>query len=211
MRDKTVPIYVCPTDPNTTTLGSRAGGSWARGNYAANEGPTTGTWNGSSQSATPAAGSGTWNSKAPLWHNGSGTLISLTDGTSSTILINHVRVGTSAGDPRGSWALGVVGASITYGCPQGDCYGPNDSGGNSDDVAGCDNRPDILMGCHSGYGQANARSPHTGITMAAFGDGSVRSVMNSIDTNNWYFLLSSADGQSITASFHEGPFHGFGS
>ncbi|MBX9681227.1 MAG: DUF1559 domain-containing protein [Gemmataceae bacterium] len=201
MRDKTVPIYVCPSEANSAILGSRAGGSWARGNYAANEGPRQECWNGGTVTTTPAGGSGNWIAKAPLWHNGSSTLIGLTDGTSSTILVNHIRAGTSAGDPRGSWALGVVGASITTGCPAGDCFGPNDSGGNSDDVAGCDNRPDILMGCwNGGYGQANARSSHTGITLAGFGDGSVRTVLNSIDTNNWYFLLSSTDGQTPTAN-----------
>ena len=51
------------------------------------------------------------------------------------------------------------------------------------------------MGCwNGGYGQQNARSAHTGITIAAFGDGSVRTIQNAVSTNTWFFVQSALDG-----------------
>ena len=56
------------------------------------------------------------------------------------------------------------------------------------------------MGCWSGdYGQGQARSAHTGQTLALLGDGSVRGIANTIDTRNWFFLNSRNDGQNWVA------------
>src|SRR5262249_1385176 len=39
MRNQTIKTYLCPSESFKSTLGNRAGGNWARGNYAANDGP----------------------------------------------------------------------------------------------------------------------------------------------------------------------------
>src|SRR3954471_16584697 len=39
IRNQTIPIMLCPSDPNNTTPFALNGGNWARGNYAANGGP----------------------------------------------------------------------------------------------------------------------------------------------------------------------------
>jgi len=201
IRSSIVPIYVCPSDPNAAIPSSRTIGNWARGNYAANSGPATGLYNagGACGPNGVSGGSGNWYSGAVMWANDALKIQTIPDGSSNTILFNHVRAGPVAGDPRGSWAFGTYGGSITGNCPQGDCFGPNDTGCCSDDINGCQDRPDLLMGCWgNGTGQSTARAPHTGITLACFGDGSVHTVNNAIDMNTWFFLLSRDDGQPLT-------------
>src|SRR5262249_29592805 len=145
--------------------------NWTRSNYAANAGPSYGlptTQNGSSHQGNFGVQGG-----GVMCMNRGGKMSALTDqdGSSNTIMINNRRVSGDAQDPRGVWAFGDYGASITGGCPTGDCYGPNDTNSNSDDVYGCidhgsgsDNQQ---MGCWgNGSGQANARSAHTAGTTA---------------------------------------------
>jgi len=197
-----VPVYVCSSEDSNGTLATRLGPTpgWARGNYAMNcmSNNSGNRVAGILQSFTPAGGSGTYNGKGVSWANDAYKIETIPDGSSNTILINHVRVGKEASDIRGTWALGMVGASITSGCPSGDCYGPNDTGDNSDDVTGCTNHREFNMGCwNGGYGQGNARSAHTGITIAAFADGSVRTISNSVSTNTWFFVQSALDGQPL--------------
>ncbi len=206
----TIKSYVCPSDNQgpaytggASTPAATPAGGWARGNYAANQGPRSGwdsSLNGSPQAGlTPAGGSGSWSALGVMGPNWGATMTQLTnsDGLSNTIMVNEVRTGKEASDQRGSWALGILGASVTDGCPQGDCFGPNDTGGNADDNNSCTNHPEFSMGCWQGSnGQANARSAHTGGVNALFGDGSVHFIRNSIDTNTWFFLLSSVDGQT---------------
>jgi prepilin-type N-terminal cleavage/methylation domain-containing protein/prepilin-type processing-associated H-X9-DG protein len=208
IRGATIPPYVCPSEGNNGTLGARANSGWARGNYSANAGPSGGWDNGTANGSTPVRQitgfTGNFSAGAPMCINWGVKLGALTtqDGTSNTIMINEVRVGPNANDIRGSWAFGIVGGSITAGCPQGDCYGPNDSGCCADDVTGCTDDPANNMGCwNGGYGQSNARSAHTGGVNAAFADGSVRFVANSVALNVWFFMLSRNDGQSYSYDF----------
>ena len=112
-------------------------------------------------------------------------------------MINHIRVGPSADDMRGSWAFGQAGGSYTSLHAAGDCYTPNDTGDNSDDVLGCVNRKDIAMGCWgSGYGQGQARSTHSGGVNTGMGDGSVRFVRNTVSQRTWFLMNSASDGLS---------------
>jgi prepilin-type N-terminal cleavage/methylation domain-containing protein len=196
IRGQRIKTYICPSESFGDIQGSRAGGGWARGNYGANMGPAYG--NGAAGGASPTA-----NFSRPaggvMAINWGATMTTLTnqDGTSNTIMINHLRAGPEAGDPRGSWAFGY--GSVTFGHAVGDTVGPNDRGGNADDILGCVNRPDIGMGCWgSGTGQAQARAEHTGQTLASMADGSVRSFSNSISTANWYFANSRNDGMTWT-------------
>jgi len=208
MGTQTIPPMVCPSDPfvgtpytDAGTFSAALGGkNMARGCYAANTGPISGQPQNQNQgNATPSGGSGSYASGGVMGANWSLTMTALTnqDGASNTIMVNHVRAGPVSTDIRGTWIWGWYGASYTGGCPIGDCYGPNDTGGNSDDIIGCTNRPDIQMGCWgSGTGQANARAAHAGVVVAGMGDGSVRNVRNAVTTNIWFFMQSAIDGVS---------------
>jgi prepilin-type N-terminal cleavage/methylation domain-containing protein len=220
VRTTSVPTYLCPSEDKYKVLcarstgpvvvgGATVAGQWQRGNYAANTGPL-GTFQTSPGSTAPAilpplgnkgsasGGNGVAvRGAGPMTTNFGQTMAALTDqdGTSNTILVNHIRVGIDQNDPRGTWAFGMIGASETGNCPQGDCYGPNDTGCCSDDVTGCTDAPDLSMGCwNGGWGQATARSAHTGGTLAVMCDGSVRFVSSGVDVNVWYYMLSYNDG-----------------
>jgi len=201
MRGQNIPVYICPSESNGDTLGGRQGGGWARGNYAANAGPAdpNATRNGAGSSSNyglPGNGPMGINYGIGLqqWTNQSGT--------SNCIMINHIRVGPSADDMRGTWAFGQAGGSYTSLHAAGDCYTPNDTGCCSDDVSGCNDRPDIQMGCWSGgYGQAQARSEHSGGVMTCFGDVSVKFISNSIDERTWYIMNSRNSGQTMQYNF----------
>ena len=202
IRVATVPIYVCPSeDKNGTVMSAISGGNWARGNYAANVGPGGGNGVVGNTSNVTVPGGGTYIAKGVMWMNDAYKIQTIPDGSSNTVMVNHIRVGIDGNDRRGTWALGMIGASLSGGCPAGDCYGPNDSGSNSDDVVGCTNVPQQQMGCwNGGYGQANARSAHSGIVISAFGDGSVRTISNSVNLNTWFWVTSALDGQPFNSN-----------
>jgi len=201
IRSTVVKTLRCPSESFTDVMSSAVGGSWARGNYAANSGPDTpdGSANGASRQQGVAGGGPTFNAGGVMVVNWGSTIHGIEDGSSNTVLINHVRSGPIASDIRGSWAFGIT--SMTSGNAIGDCYTPNDTGCCSDDVAGCSDRPDMAMGCWSGgYGQVQARSQHTGGVLAAMGDGSVRFIRNAITPTTWFLMISRNDGQTWTDS-----------
>jgi len=198
VRSSIIPIMRCPSESNSDVMGNRSSNNWARGNYAANNGP--GGFPGNTNGTSNADGFG-WQGGGPMNINFGIRLgvLANQDGSSNTILINHLRCGPAANDMRGTWAFGEPGCSITAARAIGDCYTPNDTGCCSDDVRGCNDRPDIAMGCWNGdYGQGQARSEHTGGVTAAAGDGSVRFVSNAISQAQWYIINSRNDGQTIT-------------
>jgi len=198
VRNNIISNYQCPSEANGTTFANRAGGSWARGNYAANQGQGGGDV--TERNGVGGAIYGA-NVGGVLVINGGTTMTGITnaDGLSTTIMIGHVRSGLEVGDVRGSWALGVPGASTLANCPNGDCYGPNDTGCCSDDVRGCTDHPEVKMGCWSGdYGQGNNRSAHTGGVVLAMGDGSVFFLRDAVDNNTYARMMSSRDGQVYT-------------
>jgi len=195
IRTNKVASYICPSESNANTLGNRNSGNWVRGNYAANEGP-------GDPGATANGGGGNnyngWGlSGGVLCINSSPTLgqISNQDGTSNVIMIAHIRSGMNANDMRGTWAFGMPACSTIANCGVGDSYGPNDTGCCSDDVSGCDDLPNLKMGCwNGGYGQGTARSEHTGIVIATFTDGSVRNIRDGVTQQQFYYLTSRNDG-----------------
>ncbi len=199
MRSQVIKPYQCPSESFRQTLGTRAGGGWARGNYAANTGPGDpgSTANGGTSTQNPGnVGPGVVNGGVMCINWGdSVAVLSVEDGTSNTIMVNHLHVGPQTSDMRGTWAFGLPGCSITGNHAVGDCYTPNDTGCCSDDVLGCQDRPDIAMGCWSGgYGQGQARSAHPGGVNTGMGDGSVRFIRSSIDVRTWYLMNSRNDG-----------------
>jgi len=209
IRATVVPTYVCPSEANASTLwdgttgGSAGGASWARGNYGANMGagdPGTHARGGSQQINVPN-GLSNQTSAGVLVINGGTTMsgISNSDGLSNTIMVTHLRAGPTAGDVRGTWALGIPGASSHANSPNGDCWGPNHPNDGSDDVNGCSSQPNIQMGCwNGGDGQATARSQHTGGVVVGMGDGTVRFIRNAVSNDNWFRMISSRDGLTWT-------------
>src|SRR5207302_7216952 len=127
------------------------------------------------------------------------------DGTSFTIMINELRIGINSQDRRGTWAMGVGGASITCGLAVGDSTGPNDTNEYSDDTENCNDARHGPggPGGNSGWGplrigcsndnlpnnwpnwQANARSVHLDGVNVCFADGSVHYLWNSIRESVW--------------------------
>jgi prepilin-type N-terminal cleavage/methylation domain-containing protein/prepilin-type processing-associated H-X9-DG protein len=230
IRGATIKTYLCPSDVGANTpcgvSSVNAAGGWARGNYAANAGPAYanslvghgGVLYATSGGVSPA-GTYTWVSHATMSpaqyfnYPGGGVMainygarlsdLTGADGTSATILFNEIRIGLSAQDLRGTWAMGQMGASITGGCPQLDCYAPNDTGTASDDVHNAVNAPQLGMGAYitGGNDQANARSRHPGGVNAGFADGGVRFVSNGVDLYVWFFMQSRNDGQT----WNDGP------
>jgi len=198
IRSTPVKTFRCPSESFGDVMSSAAGGSWARGNYAANAGPGTpdATMNGAGP-VYGVPGGGNFAGGGVMTINFGSGIHRIEDGSSNTVMINHVRSGPSANDIRGSWAFPIT--AITAGNAIGDCYTPNDTGCCADDVAGCSDRPDIAMGCwNGGYGQTQARAQHTGMVLACMGDGAVRAVRNSISQRTWYFMISRNDGQVWT-------------
>jgi prepilin-type processing-associated H-X9-DG protein len=198
-------ILTCPSDTASAPFDGypRAPGPWMRGNYAANAGP--GWWQ---TSVNGGSYTEAYGSTGPVMGiNFGASLMGIPDGTSTTVLINEVRTGVSNLDPRGVWALGYPGSSVTAANAIGDCTTPNDGNELSDDLEGC---PAFFytgigtrdhMGCSTGYfnlgwpsWQAQARSRHPGGVNVCFADGSVRFVSNYVDQATWFAMLSSRDG-----------------
>lgn len=196
IRSTKINTFQCPSEGFLGTQGNRAGGGWERGSYAANMGPGDPggmAFGGSVGTSVGITGGGVMSIN---WGAGVATI---EDGSSNTVMVNHLRAGPAANDMRGTWAFGIPGGSTTANSSVGDSLTPNDRGCCSDDVLGCNDRPDIAMGCwNGGYGQANARANHTGQVLVGLGDGSVRGVRNSVDARTWCLMNTRNDGQTWT-------------
>jgi prepilin-type N-terminal cleavage/methylation domain-containing protein/prepilin-type processing-associated H-X9-DG protein len=218
VQNETIVTYLCPADVGskapfagyTSVVGvnsTPAPGPWARGNYAASAGP--GWWPISLNGAAYAESYGT---TGPVFGiNFGAALPNLRDGTSNVVLFNEVRVGVGTTDPRGVWAMGFPGASITAANAIGDCTTPNDANEGSDDVEGC---PQFWyagigaqdhIGCSTGLfnlgwasWQAQARSSHPGGVNVCFADGSVRFISDYIAQGLWFYVLSADDGNNVS-------------
>lgn len=215
IRGATVKTYRCPSDTGGDIPSNQAGGNWARGNYGANAGPGM-HWNGGSVGVANKGGpGGSWVDNNPNWNpveyypsymtgwsgggpmvvNGGTRLNTLQDGTSSTVLIDELRIGWNANDIRGSWAMGQCGASISSGNGRIDTPTPNLSFDGWDDIQGCQNNPTLGMGCCGcNSWQVTAKSRHSGGVMTGFADGSVKFVSNTVSQRTWWLIHSRNDG-----------------
>ena len=123
------------------------------------------------------------------------------DGSSNTIMLSEIRIGSylSDQDPRGTWAMGFPGASVTCGLGWDDVL-PNNTSTNSDDCEGCIQDDIGGMGAWPGcpYQQAQARSRHRNGVCVAMCDGSVRFVRNSVANDVWWMMNSRDDGLSFS-------------
>lgn len=120
--------------PGAAPFGWYPGKDWARGNYACNAGPGfyKKTYEGHSYKENFDLMAG-----PVMTMNYGCNLAAFEDGSSNTVMLNEVRVGVNQYDIRGTWALGVPGASITCGNAAGDATAPNDHNQKSDDIEDC--------------------------------------------------------------------------
>ena len=218
LRGNKIKAFLCPSDTNQDLMYDGTGSGncpagWARGNYAANQGPGS-TYNnnasGGSNDTRNISGANR-TAGAVMGANYGSAIARIEDGSSNTVLFSEIRVGLNATDRRGSWALGQPGASITSGNAVGDCYRPNDGrtgpGDYCDDIRISTYDYNTFtaqgMGAWNGCsnGQAQSRSRHTGGVVCAFSDASVRFVRDSISTDNWFQLLSRNDGLPPPSDF----------
>jgi hypothetical protein len=216
-----VKVFRCASDTGGSTVCSQAGGGWSRGNYGANLGPAM--FNNNTVLGDDACAQlvgGQWTEKianfdpGPLFPftkvagggavavNTSPRLTGFSDGTSSTVLIDELRVGPADTDIRGTWAFGQVGASLTAGAGRSDTPTPNYGLTGGDDIQSCTDRPDLGMGCANlpSY-QVTSRSRHTGGVLTAFVDGHIQFCKDSVTQGTWFMLHSRNDGMVISGDY----------
>jgi prepilin-type N-terminal cleavage/methylation domain-containing protein/prepilin-type processing-associated H-X9-DG protein len=245
VRGTVIKTYLCPSDPNNAIPYNDDGSlglfdrppeqGWARGNYAANCGftdfdHTVGGFNAvgnepfggpgdPTSDGIPAHMTQAYSKGPPFAINYGSKIADFTDGTSNTVLFNEVRAGVSPFDPRGTWAIGLPGCSITN---AGRNYNPTPNNplgeGNPDTLANATGGDEIagvykywypgmatrdLMGAYEqgcttngcdAWNSAMARSAHTGGVNSCFADGHVQFISNSVTQWTWCMLQSKNDG-----------------
>jgi len=240
VRSTRLAFFVCPSDsnnqagnyfydqpayssnPELAPKDQRTGAvllNWARGNYAAVNGSSdidheVNGFAGNDRFIAPYNGSP---HVGMIGANFGKKIAEVTDGLSNTAMIAEIRVGLNSNDIRGTWAIGLGGASIMgqtknynptpnnkFGRPPGNC------GDGGDELQGSyafaplfPNAAQMGMGVNCGGGMYNsgaqARSLHPGGVNVAFGDGSVKFIKNTIAQRTWYLLLTSQDGGILSA------------
>jgi prepilin-type N-terminal cleavage/methylation domain-containing protein/prepilin-type processing-associated H-X9-DG protein len=223
LRGVVVKTYQCPSDGNNQKPYNDPGPNappetgWARGNYAANAGfddydhVSGGNDFISARKGSPLKGVV---SSPVMAANYGARLTDISDGTSNTIMFNEIRAGISPLDPRGTWALGFPGASISNAGRAAYNPTPNntlgDSGNDGDELQTCFEFWFPGIGSQAGMGciqsgslmtSAMARSRHTGGVNACFSDGGVRFINNSVSEYTWGLLNSKADGLVLPSDY----------
>lgn len=215
VRQGRLSVFQCPSDNGfeVNFVGSAGGivGGWGRANYAINAGPCelmvgdvpSPCQSGDAIFKLPAQGPTAVNWGMSL------DRLAARDGAANTILLAEIRIGLVPEDIRGTWVLGYPGASILANAAVDD-FGPNDDRPGTDIVTGCavaervfggpQHLAKMRMGCDSTSDlscKANARSNHPGGVNAAFCDGAVRFIGQSIDARVWFRMLSAIDGEPL--------------
>lgn len=210
----------CPSDTFNTPenlylypLGDDKEANFARGNYAINGG-THRDSRSPCNTASPCPGgyhyefdvesrSFQWYGSGVAGFNKSFSWDDFTNGRSTTVAIDEIRAGVSPLDPRGVWALGQIGGSVTWAHGiNGDDYGPNNLWQRSDDILGCKELHrsvgsqqllELGMPCCwycRWNAQATSRSMHDGGVNALMADGGVRFISDYVDLGVWHVMHS---------------------
>lgn len=196
---------------------------YARGNYAINGGSQC-QRSGPGTTADPTAEAGivefdSIDRSFREWGNGvagfnrSFSYADFTNGRSTLVVVDEVRAGVHAVDIRGTWALGHIGASVTWGHgANADDFGPNRQFELADDIQGCGDiheavgthaLMDLEMPCVPYVDttqQATARSRHSGGANVLFADGSTKFVRNEIDPGVWHAIHSRETPEELLES-----------
>lgn len=199
-----IKALLCPSDPNTAVPFSGSGGGWARGNYAANQGPGGTSWDGGSTNTLTINGTAA-SGRGPFWITSKAPhkcmpIHGMSDGSSNTIMTGEIRAALVATDPRGVWALGHAGSGSVVAYAQGDCVLINNKNSGADDIEAGNDNPAMGMGCWASCpsSQAVFRSVHTGGVNVGMGDGAVRFLKDSTSQQTLWMLGSANDGLSFS-------------
>lgn len=231
-----LPVMKCPSDAFNSqpyVRDSMAGTSnnvYARGNYAINAGPDDQCLvefhNGCSD-GFHADGDDLQVDNAKTWGSGvAGVNVSfrfrdVTAGLAHVVAIDEVRSGVHEVDPRGTWALGFAGASITAShgllTAEGQPNRPNNRASVGDDFVGCtaltaavgtDYLAIERMPCYAPgdivsevNAQATARSMHAGGVNVLLLDGSAHFVADEVDVAVWDHMHRRNNNKAFTLPF----------
>ena len=239
LRQTRLNVFVCPSDPNNTPSNSfyslsdaanyprlaptdqRTGAiltNWARGNYGAAQGATDPDHQISGSDDVGAKPYKGITKIGMMGENFGSSIASVTDGLSNTIAIAELRAGLGTIDIRGTWAIGLGGASLAGHAKD---YNPTPNNLKGFSVAqGCNDGGDEMqagpemgaqfpgaaqqgMGFNCGGGMYNSggqsRSTHPGGVNCGFGDGSVKFIKNTIAQRIWFDLLVKRDGEVVSS------------
>ena len=227
-RETIFPLMSCPSDTynredNRHELSpvDRSPSEFARGNYAINGGVSGLKYTPGKPWAPAPNGMnrdyvGSWeNPIERVWGNGvagfnkSFSVDEFQNGLSHLVAIEEVRSGMIPEDSRGTWALGLVGSSVTLGHGlAGDDRGPNCPHPRSDDIVGCNQAHEAFsaeglvdrgMPCcsYTLSSQATSRSMHTGGVNLLMMDGSTRFIPNDVDLSLWHAMHSRETRETI--------------
>lgn len=226
LRGSQIDVMLCPSDPFNQEPFDGLGGNWARGNYGINGGlgfieGYKSWWNGEGPEGACARGISTVNNGA--------SIRMIEDGTSNTIAIAEMRAGLGPSDPRGTWALGLVGSSVHSQHASNDVNAINACEGGEDDVLGASNiiseigegtlRAECMYPFAGGFdfsAQSTVRGVHVGGVNVAMADGSVHFISDFIDAGEqgsgvdcreapmgvWQRINSSHDGFTVQNVFN---------
>ena len=208
----------CPSDSfngpsNHYCLEDSQGGKFyfARGNYAINGGPQTNAEEPGYPAFPVASGNVVvFDEKREdfqWWGNGLAgfnkcfAIGKFANGQSTMVAVDEIRAGIVPEDPRGAWALGQIGSSVTWAHGvNSDDFGPNNQISDSDDILegksivakyGIERfiKEHMPFCAHCSYSnQATARSLHAGGVNVLMLDGVVRFVSDSVSPSLWHVM-----------------------
>jgi type II secretory pathway pseudopilin PulG len=225
-------VMTCPSDPYTKNpyerallAGTPTGHTYARGNYALNFGPNAPCFMGQAGCTDGffVDSLDLLHTNMHVWGSGlSGLNISFRlgdfpSGTSQFAAVDEVRAGIDPVDPRGVWALGMAGASITvrHGVFTFPTSGPpNNLAPQGDQIVSCsslvvkyglENLAKLGMPCQQNIvasnSQATSRSMHPMGVHVLLLDGSAQYVSENIGPQIWQALHSKDNGQPFELPF----------